>query len=215
MPLQLIGLPGAGKSKLQSALAEQDVEQDFCITVIDVRSPMNNDRLAEDHLKACVAASHAVVFQFMEAADLNQQSFWQNWCKQQLESVLILRSMHNQLPANWQQKIGQFQQKNAQKHPLPPAPELPLESFRFEVPKLVLEHLMMGLDASRNNLNQSILRVQGVLDTLEYQNPVQIEGTFNRLDSYAGDGLATGWLEIQGVRLDENWLKQLVEASYA
>ncbi|MBN2606627.1 MAG: hypothetical protein JXR47_04750, partial [Thiotrichales bacterium] len=55
-------------------------------------------------------------------------------------------------------------------------------------------------------------RVKASVQTQEYVNPVSIEGTINRWDTYAAEQ-ATGKLTILGTSLDKTLLTEIVEAS--
>lgn len=208
--VQLVGLPGAGKKRLGKLQAPFDC----CLTVIDVRAPLPQTPAGEQaarYLQQAVAHSQGIVFQFMHQADLTAQSVWQKWCATYAPKVPIFRVFNQTMPRDWQAKL------------LPPIegaslPQLALQRFDYKVPKLVLEHLLFGLDAAKQNLGCALFRVKGQLQTLEYENWVAIEGTLQRWDNYAAQpqpNQQTGWLQIYGQDLDAALLNEIVQAAYA
>jgi len=227
----LTGLPGSGKHRIQKLLQTQfdltdgtvfvgsdlhsnlDYEQAWCI--IDVRSVFTSEKddLAESHLKALLGKVNGVVFNFMEAADLDAQSFWAQWVRQNSPELPIVRVLNQRFPASWQgfelNKLNRPDQFEKSEFELKN-----LQTYEFNVGTVYLDHLLMGLDNSKQNLGMQILRVQAVVDTFEYENLVAIEGTANRWDNYAADAhQQPGWIKIQGVDLDQAWLQEIVQAS--
>lgn len=235
----LTGLPGSGKSSLKRSLrshgcgltlvendwnngSEFDLAHSLVVCVIDVRSPLE-DSNAEEILKALLFDASQVVFSFMAQAELSSQSFWQNWFKS-LEQETGLSwpryrwyGFTENLP--WQGWVDDWaaQSKHVKEmdNSLPDGWECVDYYFDYGAgdKPVTLDHLLMGLDAARRNLGQSIWRVKAELMTLEYQNPVQIEGTPNRLDTYAGENEDKGFLKISGIHLDKALIAQIVSAS--
>lgn len=227
----LTGLPGSGKHRIKQLLQSQfdlteetvfvdsdqntdfNFEQAWC--VIDVRSVLNpeQDTLAESHLKCLLSKVNGVVFNFMEAADLDTQSFWNKWVRQQSAKLPIVRVLNQRFPATWQGfelnkqiRPAQFQKADFQLRQL--------QTHEFKVNTVYLDHLLMGLDNSKQNLGMQILRVQAVIDTFEYENLVAVEGTPHRWDTYAADSnQQSGWVKIQGIDLDQAWLQEIIQAS--
>ncbi|WP_178863154.1 hypothetical protein [Thiomicrorhabdus cannonii] len=230
----LVGLPGSGKSRVQQAIREQlDLEcvelgtlpdlgepkqphqQVWC--VIDARPAFDEmqDAHALSHLAELLQLADGVLLNFIEAADLTLQSHWIKWIKAQ-RPLPVVRLTYGRFPQGW---VG------FERDTLPDAlqqtaamPTLPgLQTCRYEVKKLYLEHLLMGLDALRRNWGVRIWRVTGVFYTFEYVNPVQLEGTPFGLDTFAAAGevpgdVPDGWLQIQGVDLPQAQLQELVDA---
>lgn len=181
--------------------------------VIDVRSPLvaGRDDWVSDYLKSCVAYASGLVFSFLESASLDDQAWWNKWVSQNAKDVPLVRWLNQAFPANWRG----FPDRVA---PAPLSRDCAfvqsLQSFYFTVGRVSLDHLLFGLDSSKQNLGMKIARVTGVLATREYENKIAIEGSATRWDVYAADGaVEAGCLVIQGVGLDETWLDQLVKAS--
>lgn len=230
-PVTLTGLPGAGKQRVRQALQTQfdfagdQIETDsagkersgvhqpvWC--VIDIRSPFDEgrDRAAVEHLAFLVRQASGVVFTFSEAADLDSQTFWSQWLRQQQPQVPVVRLVNGRFPQAWQG----FKEVDlpGEKGLSPVLKASSLQTFEFEVGPVYLDHLMMGLDNSRQNLGMQIWRVAAVLDTFEYENRVALEATPFRWDSYAADtGQVAGRIRVQGLELDEKWLKEVIEAA--
>ena len=231
----LTGLPGSGKRRLKKVLQAQFalkpdqllldneltgsemVSQVWC--VIDTRSTLQGlqDRAIEEYLKFLVARVDGIIFNFTEASDLDSQSFWSRWVRQQSPELPIVRVLNQRFPAKWQG----FEVSQAPKTGRPAGFQLidfipdNLQTFEFEVGPLHLEHLLMGLDSSKQSLGMQIWRVQAVVQTFEYVNLVAIEGTPNRWDTYAAEtDSASGWIKIQGVGLEKAWLDEIIKASF-
>ena len=227
----LTGLPGSGKHRLQAVLCEQfglnqsavsvDAEltqptacgQVWC--VIDIRSTLKGvaDSSIELHLKHLVEKADGVIFNFTEAAELDAQSFWSKWVRQQSKTIPIVRVLNQRFP-----EVGLGFESNKVSRPacfqktdfIPEA----LETYRFDVNTIHLEHLLMGLDSSKHNLGMKIWRVQAVVQTFEYENLVAIEGTPNRWDTYAAEAdQKLGWIKVQGFELQQAWLNEIIQAS--
>lgn len=230
----LTGLPGSGKRRLRDALVEQfalkpnqllldreltgseAVTQIWC--VIDTRTTLLTlqDAMVEQHLTSLVEKSDGIVFNFTEAADLDSQSFWSRWLRKQASDLPIVRVLNQRFPESWQG----FESSKASKTSTPAFLQAEnfrpanLQTFEFEVGSLHLEHLLMGLDSSKQSLGMQIWRVQAVVQTFEYVNLVAIEGTPNRWDTYAADPESvSGWIKIQGLGLKRAWLAEVIQAS--
>lgn len=222
--IALVGLPGSGKSRFQKAFVEQvasasDEVDIFVVSdgrqkgkgrvwcLIDLRSPLKGGQ-AETHLKALLSISSAIVFTFVESSDLATQSDWQQWLKAQGVTLPIFRWFHQAFPQDWQwHQHGEAVDLTELDFPL-----LRLEKLTFGVRRVHLEHLMFGLDALKQNQGMNLWRVKAQVETVEYANPVALEGTFNRWDTFAAEQ-ATHRIEILGDQLDEDWLRQVVDAS--
>jgi hypothetical protein len=223
--LLLLGLPGCGQSRFvksvgdychanQHELPEFLTTREVCDgdairtwTLIDIRSELSHSK-AEVYLLNCLQQSSAVIFTFAESADLSVQAFWQNWMKKHDVQLPIMRWFSQTFPENWHwQELGDQRQTEMAKLPL-----LELEQITFDVEKVYLEHLLFGLDAVKQNLGMDIWRVKANLQTQEYENPVAIEGTVNRWDTFAANKVEEK-LEILGTALDETMLQEIVTAS--
>lgn len=228
----LTGLPGSGKRRLKKALQAQFalkpdqllldneltgsevVSQVWC--VIDTRATLSGvlDETVEAQLTALIEKSDGVVFNFTEAADLDAQSFWSRWLRQQAKDLPVVRVLNQRFPESWQGFPASENSRPARLHVGDLLPDT-LQTFVFKVGPLHLEHLLMGLDSSKQSLGMKIWRVQAVVETFEYVNLVAIEGTPNRWDTYAAEAeSSSGWIKIQGFGLEEAWLAEVVNASF-
>lgn len=239
----LVGLPGSGKSSFANAWrqAATDIELEqitvpftsestelpvviWC--VIDVRSPLQ-DALSQSYLKQLLAHSDGIVMAFMEASDLDAQSAWQAWLKVALEELGVTlpryrwfseQAINTSSLLKWLDKEPKKDSQSIRLADWRQLPSMTEFDFRFDYAQAVspinLEHLLLGLDASKQNLGMAIWRVEAVIKTTEYVNPVAIEGTPNRWDTYAGELIdGQGHLRIVGFDLDRDWLEGLVSAS--
>ncbi len=226
----LTGLPGCGKDRIkqllltQFGLADDSVGVDTECTasaqsqqlwcVIDIRSKLSEqDELAGELLAGLLQQADGVVFNFCEAAELDVQSYWSRWVRQHQPELPIVRVLNGRFPESWSgfeaKKVNRPDQVGQQTLSL-----ADLQTFNFEVGTIYLDHLLMGLDNSKQNLGMQIWRVQAVIETFEYENLVAVEGTPYRWDTYAADeGAQPGWIKIQGFNLDQAWLNELVQAS--
>ena len=232
----ITGLPGSGKTRviqsLQNILTRpgcfesQDLSdvnpqalpyQTLC--VIDVRTPLvsGRDDWLEERLQYLLHASDGIVFSFLECAALDDQAWWNKWVALHASHLPIVRWLNQRFPPSWQG----FALKDGG---MPTATEAllkelkPLEKYDFSVGRICWEHLLFGLDSSKQNLGMQIARVKGAVQTLEYENIVAIEGSATRWELFAADEKnlpvgALGKIEIQGVNLDPVWLNEIVKAS--
>lgn len=255
--VQLIGLPGSGRHRLQRALAEywqgrtgnSGNAEDFAVqfyaperekgrfltekvakspktafwTVVDMRSaPQTLPEAALDYLQQLLKQSSAVIWQFADAADLETQTAWQSWLKKTAPSVPAVHCLAQAFKFPHQGLETLLKETAVQANEVDFS-SLPVienwQSFEAQLPKIILDHLLMGLDASRQNLQMVLWRVKGTVQTLEYVNPVAIEGTLNRWDTFAGDlaegAPQMGTLTVEGVGLEADWLTQILQASIA
>lgn len=240
----LTGLPGSGKTRFKKEIEQiapvASVYESDLITelplelkalkafkiwcVIDIRSKLDNVE-AEHILKQMLAQSSAVVLSFADQADLATQSNWQTWLAENMgdqEQLPRFRWFSTGLPSDWNwQDFGRVVSVGEAVESLDAfSPLANYESMDFVYDYVQgakptnLEHLLLGLDASKQNLGMKIWRVQGVVRTTEYVNPVAIEGTVNRWDTFAGELTDnSGWLRIEGLDLDPAWLQQITDAS--
>lgn len=207
-----------------TALANLPKEPNFVLCVIDVRSVMQagQDDWLQAQLKGLLAVSHAVAFNFLEASALDDQAWWGRWMKMHAPTMPIVRVLNNVIPSSWAELVGADQPVR----PIPSPSSNPVsagqqselssswQTFEFEVGRICLDHLLFGLDSSRQNLAMKIARVKGVVDTLEYENRVDIQGSALRWDMFAAEENAvSGVITIQGLDLDRAWLEELIRAS--
>lgn len=240
----LTGLPGAGKTRFKQEFAllapsvsvfELDLANKFSSSLnslesakvwclIDVRSELE-DIEAEQVLKRMLAQASGVILSFVDQADLMAQSFWQTWLADNVGSQSCcprFRWFSTGLPSDWDwQSFGQDQPAKTLIDPpqfFSPMAHYDRVAYVYDYAKGAnptnLEHLLLGLDASKQNLGMQIWRVQGVVKTTEYVNPVAIEGTINRWDTFAGElENESGHLRVEGLNLDKAWLQQIMDAS--
>ena len=239
--IHLVGLPGCGKSRLGKVLldyqseAEQtyqvseaplalesdskaDTKADLVLCVIDIRSTLQagRDDWLEAELIALLKHVHAVVFNFVEASALDEQAWWGRWIKSQKNDLTVLRLLNGRLPSNWQTLVESTQQ--IKPITLSALPESAMQTFEFKVGRICLDHLLLGFDSSKQNLGMKVARVFGMVDTLEYENRVVIEGSALRWDMFAADDEMVqetdlGLITVQGQDLERAWLEELIKAS--
>lgn len=194
------------------APTQQVDRQIWC--VIDARSTLEKEPgWVNEALIEKLKIADAVVFSFVENSSLQEQSWWNQWLADQVgllnrETIPVVRWFYQQFP----QGFDGFNVESRKHQTL--SRFKALQQYDFEVGSVVLDHLLMGLDNSRRNLGMKIARVEGVLETFEFDNLIALQGTPYRLDTFAAeDSAEPGWLKISGYDLDRAWLKQLVDAS--
>lgn len=220
-PLCLLGWPGAGKTRLLKALQSNktlilreapglvfdvsDSEQAW--VVIDARSPIED----EAALGQLIKAGDAIVLMFWQEVSLDHQAWWLAQLKQVAPSKPFATCLYENLAEARINSLLAAPKTAVQ----PDWPEL--QSFEFVLPKVVLEHLMFVLDTAKQNLGVEFWRVQAVLDTQEYVNPVALEGTFLRWDTFAADKGVTqmGHIRILGRGLNQDDLNTWLQACHA
>ncbi|MDG4811815.1 hypothetical protein P8629_02245 [Hydrogenovibrio sp. 3SP14C1] len=240
----LTGLPGVGKTRFKFEFEKQSssvpvFELDLTSTLspdlrsfqsckvwclIDIRSKLDSAE-AEQVLKQMLVQSSGVILSFVDQADLVTQSYWQSWLAKNIGDQELLprfRWFSTGLPSDWDwQNFGSAVSVDEIFKSLKTlSPLAHYESMHFVYDYTQgahltnLDHLLLGLDASKQNLGMKLWRVQGVVKTTEYVNPVALEGTVNRWDTFAGElENESGWLKIEGLNLDKEWLQQIMDAS--
>lgn len=234
--LVITGLPGSGKTRviqsLQNKLTRpgyfesQDLSNLNQVTlpyqllcVIDVRAPLvsGRDDWLESRLQQLLLSSEGIIFSFLESAALDDQAWWNRWVAKNAGHLPIVRWLNQSFPTGWQGfPIKDVALKMTTERLS--AGVTPLQTYEFSVGRICWEHLLFGLDSSKQNLGMKIARVKGLVQTIEYENKVAIEGSATRWELFAADekkipvGIL-GSLQIQGVDLDRNWLDEIVKAS--
>lgn len=228
----LIGLPGCGISSLEpillAELKKQGLQQlgsqkDACFleeevwTVINVSERLPDSVWVEDYLSQCLACSNAVVFMFIEQADLNKQMAWQGWIKNRIEALSLnklpcLRCLNGQFSQNWCPRYMKARLES--KHVLGEESLPSLETFEFSVSRLHLEHFFSSLDALRQNMGVNIVRVSGKVQITESLEPVAIEVTALEMKTYPLKlrEMLTHKIKIQGVNLEREVLQDVIKA---
>lgn len=228
--LRLYGLPGCGKNRLADAWQAQvngklqliefdeltsspDSGEGFNLLVIDARSFLQQPRDAWllEIIQPLLATADAVVLNFLEASSLEQQMAWQRFLREQ-SKVPLLMSLQYAVPDSL---LGLLAEHAASKSPVFPQ-IADLQTLEFEFERVNLEHLMMVLDNAKSALGAKLLRAKAVLNTVEYENLVALEGTPYRWDCYPANAIETAqWqnrLQIQGFDINQQWLEQMLQA---
>lgn len=234
--LVITGLPGSGKTRVIQSLQNrlprpgyfesQDLSdlnqvalpyQILC--VIDVRAPLvsGRDDWLEARLQQLLLSAEGIIFSFLESAALDDQAWWNRWVALNASHLPIVRWLNQSFPAGWQgfPAKGDVLRGAAEYVSMAVSP---LQTFEFTVNRICWEHLLFGLDSSKQNLGMKIARVKGIVQTLEYENKVAIEGSATRWELFAEDEDSLpidvlGRLQIQGVDLDPVWLDEIIKAS--
>ncbi|WP_068585152.1 hypothetical protein [Thiomicrospira sp. WB1] len=198
----------------------------FC--VVDARAePPAPHSLADQWLRADLSVARGVIMSFAEQADLMQQQRWQAWLKTTSADSLPRHWWLSQTPpsSRWLLQWLEAADKAAtpEDHSLWQAQRERWQStWRVEAWSLssinaqpnaqwTLEGLLAGLDAARHNLCMCLLRVEGEINTVEYDNRVAIEGDYQRVVPYAADSESPeSWLRVSGMDLDHAWLAELI-----
>lgn len=194
--------------------------------VIDVRSFLEGSDAVQQQALLCLEAMlfhcEAVIWMFAESSELEVQAKWQKWLRQwqqkhhrKLTQVSCFAQTF-QFPHQGLEQLLQGMPNCRADFCVQP---IELETLRVQCPKMVLSHLLFVLEASRQAGQLSWWRVKGCLMTAEYVNPVAIEGTVNRLDTYAADlsedSPEMGWITLEGLNLDAEVLQEGLRASVA
>ncbi len=245
--LVVTGLPGSGKSRVIQSMSRtvDGVTMPGCfessdlmlladlaesgeivwpyqtLCVIDVRTPLvvgPDDWLAE-WLQQMLLNADGIVFTFLEGASLNDQAWWSKWVGLHASHLPIVRWLNQRFPDHWQGFPLKEVASSFTNNKLTTARN-PLQTFEFNVGRISWDHLLFGLDSSKQNLGMKIVRVKGVVQTLEYENRVAIEGTATRWELFAADEATllpeeVGRIQIQGMNLNQVWLAELIQASLA
>lgn len=210
-------------------------QQQWC--VIDIRSPIPDQGVwIEELLAQFVARADGIVLTFAEETELNQQAWWNHWLTQVsqrmgMPSLPVVRWFYQQFPP----EFSGFDDRNTEVQQTDfPCPVANLRRYRYHVGRIMLDHLLMGLDNSMRALGMRITRVKATVETFEYDNLIVIEGTPYSLKTFAADEplkmasnlpvsqvqilpvkqqLELGMIEIEGMGLQKDWLDQLVQAS--
>lgn len=206
----------------QDTLSINGASQVWC--VIDTRSTLDEvNPWAKEYLSQIINITDVVVLSFLENSSLDTQAWWNRWLNQQIakrnddlttdstkNGLQVLRWFHNQFNVNELtalKNVGFNEQKRV-------LPVHSLQVFEYHVDKVMLEHLLMGLDNSRRTLGMNLVRVKAQLNTFEYENIIQLEITPNRFDQFAATtNDCLGKVTVIGENLDKQWFEQLIRAS--
>ena len=234
--LVITGLPGSGKTRVIQSLQNQltrpgyfesqdlsDLKQVTLpyqiLCVIDVRAPLvsGRDDWLEARLQQLLLSAEGIIFSFLESSALDDQAWWNRWVALNAGHLPIVRWLNQSFPAGWQCFPAKDDALKVVTESVSTAVS-PLQTFEFTVGRICWEHLLFGLDSSKQNLGMKIARVKGIVQTLEYENKVAIEGSATRWELFAVDQEdlpvdVLGRLQIQGVNLDPAWLDEIIKAS--
>lgn len=219
--INLIGLPGAGKTRLKKALLRllkerkreelnvlvDDATEKEVINwlVIDIRSTLNHIQ-AEKHLVDATNIASLIILNFAEESPLDVQIFWQKWITANAPNVPSLRIFHSAFKQDFNLENGLSNlSKNNYK-------SLKLTTLTYDLKTVNYEHLMAGLEACKHNLGMDIWRVKGSMNTIEYANPVAIEVTVNRWDNFASEE-SQNLLVISGRQLEKSFIQDVIDAA--
>ena len=219
----------------------------FIWCVVDVRSVLSSDESAwaNVQLRNQLAISDGVVFTFTEQSALDDQAWWNRWVAQHTsvqllktqadikpinekpanteqptkdQTIKIARMLNNHLPVNF----SGFEKRSipwvlSQKKSSDSSAYSSIICFEVPLKRVLLDHLLMVLDNAKQSLGMNITRVFGTVQTLEYQNLVAIEGTPNRLDTFAAKVTQdiqgnSSVLILCGVDLNQKLLIEMIQA---
>jgi len=204
--------------------------------VIDIRSVLLNHthQWPQQVLQKLLSLADGVMFSFAENSSLTDQSWWNKWLSQhtQPQRLPVVRLLNQKLPTEFigfkkqnYQMLDEVNGSDQSDHNKPKQDLAEVQCFEFYVERVMLDHLLMVLDNARQNLQTNITRVTGVINTFEYQNLVQIEGTPYRWDTFAAntshidnnppflsDCSQIGKITVCGTQINQTWLTELINA---
>ncbi|WP_130536929.1 hypothetical protein [Thiomicrorhabdus indica] len=244
--VELNGLPGAGTSRLINGLISDGAEklkfqksdeqhkqlQDKAglrFWVLDVRQDLNvlqsQFSWLLELLRDGLQSSDAVILNFVEAADLTQQSQWQAFVRENFSKLPVFRSFYHSMPEGlieFAQNLNLATKTTGRLNVNASTIPSNWQSFEFEMPRVSLEALMMALANSQQSMKMKIARIQATLQTIEYENRVALEVSGPLWKTFAAEdalhsmnntlGLPNSMC-IQGIDLDKDWLVELIHAS--
>lgn len=196
--------------------------------VVDTRTPPAHypDWLLEWQ-QALLQLSDGVIFNFIDQVGIDTQTAWSKWVTTHLlpsqkpnikrwpapnsaQSLLENLSIQKRRKVLLEPSLTTFLAQSKQALPN-------LEVFHFKVGKINLEHLLMGLDNSKQALQMKVLRVFGVLQTDQYAPLITLEGSavawHQHLDSEQESANSAHTLTIWGLDLDRTWLNELIDVA--
>jgi len=223
----------ASQKGVQSNIAKPESLPDTALVmlVLDVRNLPNlpQDQWLLDSLAKMLPFAQGVLFNFVEAADLDAQSFWQNWLQQtaqaqKVASLPVYRVFYQALPTNFWSSVCALGAETCVLEELIEEMK-PLfsdwQGFEFELTKVSLEHLMMGLANYQQSLGMEIGRISAEMETFEYQNRVALEMSPFNWQTFASEERLPILQEFQrdrlliwGRGLDPEWIKSLLLACH-
>ncbi len=220
--ITLVGLPGSGKKTAKTALLKQGggkvVIQNLPVIqpqmvlntlglVVDVRFILA-DAEGLDLLASIASQASFIIFSFTEQAELDAQSFWQKWVVQCAINKPVYRLFYGEFKTRL--SLDKWQKLTLTACRLPVSE--PLQYAVFSLQTVQLEHLLAALDACQKNLGMVFWRIKGSMQTTEYQNPIQIEGTLAKIETYGAE-LDSHQVAFWGRNLDKVFIKQIVQAA--
>ena len=192
-PILIAGLPGCGKSRWIAAREaegapfrwlewqpHQPLDGSTPVwTLIDLRAEPSEALL--DALQPLLAASCATIGLFAEETDIFLQSRWREKLRLCKKDGGPLHLSHF-LSAPFLSELPRCQPASSSALNWPV-----LHRVTAPLGRVVLEHLLFVLQGLEASTTMRFWRVQGVLETLEYVNPVAVEGSLAGLWTHAGE----------------------------
>lgn len=216
----IAGLPGCGKSRwIAARKAEgapfrwiewqpgQPLDADCPVwTLIDLRGEPSEAVMGA--LQRLLAASSAIIGVFAEETDVFRQSRWREKIRSRKNGGGPVHFSHYmQAPF-----LAELPRRPPASLPVVNWPAL--QAFRVTLGQVVLEHLLFVLQGLEAGTAMRFWRVHGVLDTLEYANPVVVEGSLAGLWTHAGER-ADGQLHLLVENPDPSALEEGLRAALA
>lgn len=227
LPVRLYGLPACGIKRLADVWLKQGnfsiqmvdladlphgtASLGYNLLVIDSRSfvQLGRDEWLLSVLQSLLEQADAILLNFLEAASLEQQMAWKRYLQNHFDKPVLL-SLNHAVPDRLLALVTAHQGSHL------PRLMTAWQTMEFTLSRVNLEHLMMVLDNAKTALGMQLLRVKAVLNTMEYENLIALEGGPYRWDTYpASETDVRLWenrLKIQGFDLNQEWLQQMLDA---
>ncbi|HIQ40251.1 MAG TPA: hypothetical protein EYH46_03650 [Sulfurivirga caldicuralii] len=209
----IAGLPGCGKSRWIAAQPDAERFQEWqwgdpipphlpVWTLIDLRG---DPEAVFPVLKPLLPISDAFLGIFSAETDLSRQAAWGKKLRLQNFGGTPLHFSHFLARPEGLTTVSNRSEPINLSLP-------PLQKLTVQLPTMVLAHLLFVLDGLAQSTPMRFWRVQGTLMTLEYANPVTLEGALSGMWTYAGDQ-ADGRLHMLVENLDLPALAEGLRAS--
>jgi len=225
----LMGLPGAGISTIQQAL-----KVDYSLKTQDFSQILNAEALKTSNfsknaqawvildisqkippnwalgwLKQAVLACDLIIYNRVEASDIECQMQWQNVLTAWRKALPpIIRFQNQTFPRQFLQKWPEASNFSELKEALTPL-QWALERVEYEVNALNVEFFWQGIEAGVQNLGMQIYRITGRVQALDYEHPVLIEGTASGLSIYTSE-IFDSKLIVLGKHLNKDFIREII-----